>query len=202
MIFMKVPVSVYAEMTPNPNTMKFVVNKNLVEGAGLEFNSSMDSSASPIATKLLNFPFVENVFISGNFITITKNDKIEWDLVVMDVRQFITDFLKEGNLVIAENVDVEALAKANQAIDESSLNVVTNDLDKKIIETLDEYIRPAVENDGGSIDFKSFENGIVTVVLRGSCSGCPSSTVTLKHGVENLLTRTIPEVKEVIAESM
>lgn len=199
---MKVPVSVYAEMTPNPNTMKFVVNKNLVEGPGLEFNTTIDSSISPIASKLLNFPFVDNVFISGNFITITKNDKIDWDMVVMDVREFITDFLREGGLVINEGVDVAELAKANQAIDEKDLNVVTSDLDKKIIDTLDEYIRPAVENDGGSIDFKHFKDGIVTVVLRGSCSGCPSSTVTLKHGVENLLTRTFPEVKEVVAEAM
>ncbi len=199
------PISIYAEMTPNPLTMKFVGNRAIHEGTPVEFNSSDDLSSSPLAQKLLNFPFVENVFISNNFVTITKNDKIEWEMVVMDVREFLTDFFKNDGKVLNDGVDPATLLKKvdpSKQVDESTLNVAGTDIEKKIIDALEEYIRPAVEGDGGAIDFRKFEDGVVTVILRGSCSGCPSASVTLKQGVENLLKRMIPEVKEVVAEEL
>ena len=200
------PISIYAELTPNPMTMKFVANRQLHEGEAVEFGMEDDLSVSPLAEKLLNFPFVENVFVSGHFVTITRNDKIEWDMVAMDVREFLTDYFKNDGQVLIDGADITEInknsKKAEKQIDEASLNIAGTDTEKKIIDALDEYIRPAVEGDGGSIDFRKFEDGKVTVVLRGSCSGCPSASSTLKHGVENLLTRMVPEVKEVVAEEL
>lgn len=197
----QVPVTIYAEMTPNPDVMKFVANKILNPGAPLDFSSSDDPSAAPLAEKLLNFPFVENVFISNNYVSVAKNDKISWDMVVMETREFIRDFIGNGNPVIKESalqphaIKQEDTDKKNG--DKVKFNVAQTELDEKIIDALNEYIRPAVESDGGSIDFVGFENGTVQVALRGACSGCPSSTVTLKQGIEGLLTRMFPEVKTV-----
>lgn len=200
------PVSIYAELTPNPMTIKFVANRELYKGESIEFNSSDDLSASPLAEKILNFPFVESIFISSNFVTVTRNDKIEWDMVVMDVREFLTDYFKNEGEVIKAGIDIKEVKKNTSKelnkVDDSELNIATTDVEQKIIDTLEEYIAPAVANDGGSIDFRKFEEGTVTVVLRGSCSGCPSATSTLKHGVENLLKRMIPEVKEVVAQEL
>jgi Fe-S cluster biogenesis protein NfuA len=200
------PISIYAEMTPNPMTMKFVANRSIHDGESIEFNTSDDYSVSPLAEKLLNFPFVENVFIASNFITVTRNEKIEWDMVALDVREFLTDFFKNEGKILNDGVNLSEVKKKSDnpanSIDEAELNVAGNDIEKKIIDALDEFIRPAVEGDGGSIDFRKFEDGKVTVVLRGSCSGCPSATTTLKHGVESLLISTIPEVKEVVAQEL
>lgn len=196
-----VPVTVYAEMTPNPDVMKFVVNKVLNPGAPLDYSSSDDASNSPLAEAVLNFPFVENVFISSNYVSVTKNDKIEWEMVVVETRQFISDHIGEGKEIIKpEALQPHAIKNEqlkDQKGDEAKFNISTSELDEKIIDALNEYIRPAVESDGGSIDFVSFNEGIVKVALRGACSGCPSSTVTLKQGIEGLLTRMFPEVKEV-----
>lgn len=197
----QVPVTVYAEMTPNPDVMKFVANKVLNPGAPLDYSSSDDASGSPLAEAVLNFPFVENVFIAGNYVSVTKNDKIDWDMVVMETRNFISDYLREGKEIIKENALQPHAIKEDQLADkngeEVKFNIATGELDEKIIDALNEYIRPAVENDGGSIDFVEFKDGIVKVALRGACSGCPSSTVTLKQGIQGLLTRMFPEVKEV-----
>ena len=201
-----VPITVYAEMTPNPGVMKFVANKILNPGAPLDFSSSDDPSSAPLADKLLNFPFIENVFISGNYISVTKNDKIDWDMVVLETREFIRDYIGEGNEVIKqEALQPHAIKQKDitkKSGDEVKYNVAATDLDEKIIDALNEFIRPAVESDGGSIDFVKFEDGIVKVALRGACSGCPSSTVTLKQGIEGLLTRMFPEVKEVESEAL
>ncbi|MBL56192.1 MAG: NifU family protein [Flavobacteriales bacterium] len=202
----QVPITVYAEMTPNPEVMKFVTNKVLNPGAPLDFSSSDDASGSPLAEAVLNFPFVENVFISNNFIAVTKNDVIEWDMVVMETRNFISDYLRNDKEIIKKDALQPHAIKEEQLKDkkgdEVKFNVATNDLDEKIIDALNEYIRPAVENDGGSIDFVEFKDGIVKVALRGACSGCPSSTVTLKQGIEGLLKRMFPEVNEVEAVSL
>lgn len=202
----QVPITVYAEMTPNPEVMKFVTNKVLNPGAPLDFSSSDDASGSPLAEAVLNFPFVENVFISNNFIVVTKNDVIEWDMVVMETRNFISDYLRNDKEIIKKDALQPHAIKEEQLKDkkgdEVKFNVATNDLDEKIIDALNEYIRPAVENDGGSIDFVEFKDGIVKVALRGACSGCPSSTVTLKQGIEGLLKRMFPEVNEVEAVSL
>lgn len=202
----QVPVTVYAEMTPNPDVMKFVANKVLNPGAPLDYSSSDNPEGSPLAEAVLNFPFVENVFISNNYVSVTKNDKIEWDMVVMETRNFISDYLKEGKEIIKESaVQPHAIKDAQLSEkkgDDVKFNIASSDLDEKIIDALNEYIRPAVESDGGSIDFVGFEEGIVKVALRGACSGCPSSTVTLKQGIEGLLCRMFPEVKQVEAAAL
>jgi Fe-S cluster biogenesis protein NfuA len=201
-----VPITVYAEMTPNPDVMKFVTNKVLNPGAALDYSSSDDASGSPLAEAILNFPFVENVFVSNNFVSVTKNDKIEWDMVVMETRNFISDYLRNDKEIIKENALQPHAIKEEQLIDKKGddvkYNVATNDLDENIIDALNEYIRPAVQNDGGSIDFVEFKDGIVKVALRGACSGCPSSTVTLKQGIEGLLMRMFPDVKGVESISL
>ncbi len=202
----QVPVTVYAEMTPNPDVMKFVANKVLNPGAPLDYSSSDDTAGSPLAEAVLNFPFVENVFISSNYVSVTKNDKIDWDMVVMETRNFISDYLRNDKEIIKKDALQPHAIKSDQLADkkgeEVKFNVSTGELDEKIIDALNEYIRPAVESDGGSIDFVEFKEGIVHVALRGACSGCPSSTVTLKQGIEGLLTRMFPEVKEVESVSL
>jgi len=195
-----VPVTIYAEMTPNPGVMKFVANRVLNAGSPVDFTTSSDISISPLSKKLLNFPFVEAVFIANNYVSVTKNPQIEWDMVMTELREFIRDFINDGGAVLTETVVKETIEKS--VIINEPLNVATTEIDQKIIDALNEYIRPAVESDGGSIDFKSFTDGKVNVVLRGACSGCPSSTVTLKQGIEGLLMKLVPEVKEVVSESL
>ena len=202
----QVPITVYAEMTPNPDVMKFVANKVLNPGAPLDYSSSDDAANSPLAEAVLNFPFVENVFISSNYVSVTKNDKIDWDMVVMETRNFISDYLRNDKEIIKKAALQPHAIKSDQLADkkgeEVKFNVSTGELDEKIIDALNEYIRPAVESDGGSIDFVEFKEGVVHVALRGACSGCPSSTVTLKQGIQGLLTRMFPEVKEVESVSL
>ena len=195
---MNIPVTVYSEMTPNPTTMKFVANKYLLPvGESVEFESISESEGySPLAQALFNFPFVDNVFMASNFITITKTDNVPWDFITMELREFIKDWLKHGkDVLIAKPLAKE---KALQS-EENNFKLSPNELDDPIRNLLDEYVRPAVENDGGAIDYVGFEEGKVTLVLKGSCSGCPSSTQTLKGGIENLLKQHLPQVTEVVA---
>ena len=198
---MNVPVTVYAEMTPNPSTMKFVANKYLlITGDSVEFNSSSDARGfSPMAEELLNFPFVKNVFMAANFITITKTDNVGWDFIQMELREFVKAWIAEGKDVLIQMPSPKAAVEATE--NSSRKEYAVSEYDDAIRDLLDEYVRPAVENDGGAIDFRGFDNGTVTVVMRGSCAGCPSSTATLKGGIENLLKSHLPEVKEVVAEN-
>lgn len=201
------PYTFYAEMTPNPNTMKFVSNRWLViNGKSYEFLSNQRiGSPSPLAEKLFNFPFINGVFISGNYVTITKSEAIEWQDVVMELRDFISQFMNTTGAVAIKQEHLEADVLTEKMADNTSSATTTtdhkdySDFDLKIIEILEEYIKPAVENDGGAIEFDSYVDGVVRVVLKGSCSGCPSSTATLKHGIENLLKSMLPEVTEVVA---
>ncbi len=202
----KKPVIIYAESTPNPSSMKFVANQLLVNGgATVQYLSKAEAKGSPLAAKLFGFPFVKAVFMAANFITVTKIDAIQWEDITLELRDFIRVYISEGNAVITE------LPKTDVPVDNTFTttkevftqhNAPTSEIEVKIVEILEQYIRPAVEGDGGSITFKNFNDGIVTVQLRGSCSGCPSSTVTLKAGIEGLLKRMIPEVKEVISEAV
>lgn len=187
--------------------MKFVADKMLVpEGVQFEFLKREEASPSPLAQKLYELPFVKGIFISSNFITILKNEKAMWDEVVFDVRDYIKEYLETGGKVwntistasgekTTETTTMEAIRAAQVGHTEP-----TNDTENKIIEALEEYVKPAVENDGGVILFRSFKEGVVTLQLSGSCSGCPSSSQTLKSAVEQLLTRIVPEVKEVQQE--
>lgn len=196
------PVSVYAESTPNPATMRFVSSRMLVQdGRLLEFRAPEEPvGVSPLAEKVFNLPFVTGVFLSSNFITVTKNNVVTWDLVQLELREYIQDYLNSDGRVVYEDAPAQALADANERA--STHADAKSPEDEKIIRVLEEYIRPAVEGDGGHIAFKSFEDGLVTVSLRGSCSGCPSSMVTLKQGIENLLKHEVPGVREVVAEEL
>lgn len=196
---MNVPVTVYTEMTPNPTTMKFVANKYLlISGDSVEFVSRKDAKGfSPIAEALFDFPFVKNVFIAANFITITKTDNVPWDFITMELREFIKEWIAAGKDVLIQMPQAKITEKEATAGEKIEFNA--SDFDDPIKAILDQYVRPAVENDGGAIDFLGFEDGKVTVQLKGSCAGCPSSTATLKGGIENLLKNHLPEVKEVVA---
>ncbi len=190
-------------MTPNPNTMKFVANKYLlITGDSVEFTSRAEAKGfSPLAEELFNFPFVKGVFIAANFVTITKSEDISWDFVQMELREFVKEYLSFGKDVLVMMPAPKPI-EVKQEDNQPKRVYEPSEFDEAIVALLDEYVRPAVENDGGAIDFRSYEDGVVTVVMRGACSGCPSSTATLKGGIENLLKQHIPEVKEVVAEAM
>ncbi|MFK7900182.1 MAG: NifU family protein [Cyclobacteriaceae bacterium] len=196
------PVTVYTESSPNPNSLKFVCEFPLIDGS-IDFPSLESASASPLAQELFgSFDFIQRVFIAANFVTVTKTDKEDWFEVAPPIKSFIQKYLEEKKPVIDDKAleelktKKEALAKASEALG------TDNETIAKIQVVLDDYIKPAVESDGGAISLHSFENGVVKVLLQGSCSGCPSSTMTLKGGIENLLRKMVPEVKEVIAEGV
>ncbi len=202
---MKRPVTMYAESTPNPATMKFVADVMLVtDGNTAEYvNQQEAKGSSSLAEALFNFPFVSAVFIASNFIAITKTEALQWEYVSEELKGFVLDWL-QNNEVIIENVPQEREVEIEQAGNKetiSSAPQIITDADKQIFELLEEFVRPAVESDGGAIDFQSFDEitGTVTVVLKGACSGCPSSTATLKGGIESLLKTHMPEVQEVVA---
>jgi len=203
---LKTPVIVYAESTPNPASMKFVANQVLLpEGATAQYLQAADTKGSLLARQLFQFPFVKGIFINGNYLTITKSEAVTWDDITLELREFLKSFLASGQPVVTE------IPKAEVHTDNSfqeKINVFTEhsapqtEAEHKIVEILEQYIRPAVEQDGGLITFRSFVEGIVTVQLKGACSGCPSSTLTLKAGIEALLKRLVPGVTEVVAEAV
>lgn len=184
----KIPVTVYAESTPNPSVMKFVANKMLVDTI-FEFKTKEASSTAPLAAALFEFPFVKEVFLDTNYISINKTEAVEWETIVMEVREFIRTYLEEGKTIVtaatASNEGFSSSAAPLESLDETSQEIV------KIIE---EYIKPAVASDGGNILFDHYntEDKSVQVVLQGACSGCPSSTVTLKNGIETMLKEMLP----------
>lgn len=196
---MKIPVTIYSEITPNPSTMKFVANKYILpSGESANFTSKKDTLGfSPLAEELFHLPFVDGVFMASNFVTITKTDNVSWDFITMQLREFIREWISEGKEILLKSQEYEEPAIANTDINQ--LNFDKSEFDHKIAALLDEYVRPAVENDGGAIDYVGYKEGQVTVLMKGSCAGCPSSTATLKGGIETLLKQHIPEVKEVIA---
>ncbi len=202
-----IPYVIYAEGTPNPASMKFVANKLLlVSGASAEYVSSAEAADAPLVKQLFQFPFVKRVFVSSNYITITKSDAVEWEEILSELRSFIVTYLNKGNAVITK-LPEQKVARDSSFKDTVSVNTQhvppANDVENKIVEVLEQYIRPAVEQDGGLITFKELKDGVVTVQMRGSCSGCPSSTMTLKAGIEALLKRLLPDdVKEVVSEAV
>jgi len=191
-------ISIYTEMTPNPETMKFVANKLLYPGKSIDFQDESFAGPSPLAKELFSFPFVKSVFIASNFVTITKTPQTEeWQDVIPTTKQFLKEYLENGGVVVNED-DVAVMKKQ-----EASNTVLADDDDvvKRIKELLENYVKPAVEMDGGAIQFKSYQDGKVNLMLQGSCSGCPSSMITLKAGIEGMMKRMIPEVQEVVAEA-
>ena len=198
----KIATTVYAESTPNPKVMKFVANRAIIQGDSVEFMNIDEAKNSPLAMKLFHFPFVREVFIAKNFVSLTKYDAMKWEDVVMEVREFILEYLAEGGVVVHEIEE----AQENKIPKESTEKVAPinqqelGEVETRIVDILDEFVKPAVESDGGNIRFMSYEAGVVSVLLQGACSGCPSSTVTLKQGIENLLKKMLPTlVKEVVA---
>ena len=189
-------ISIYTEMTPNPETMKFVANKLLYPGKSIDLPDMESSKPSPLAMELFGFPFIRSVFIASNFVTLTKTAETEWNDVIPSIRQFLKDYLEEGKSVVNEE---ELAASKPQGGNEVSAD--DDDVVKRIKELLENYVKPAVEMDGGAIQFKSYDEGVVNLMLQGSCSGCPSSMITLKAGIEGMMKRMIPEVKEVVAEA-
>lgn len=184
-------LDVYSEATPNPETMKFVFNRMIAPDQTADFPTRDTTANSPLAKNLFEFNFVNGVFIMNNFVTITRVPGAEWEEIIPIVKEFLKSYIAAGEPVL-----LEAIQESNK--DYGTDNIVV----AQIKEILDTYIKPAVEVDGGQISFRDYENGIVTVELRGSCSGCPSSTVTLKRGIEGMLTRMVPSVKEVVAHSL
>jgi Fe-S cluster biogenesis protein NfuA len=188
-------ISIYTEMTPNPETMKFVANKLLYPGKSIDFPDVESTKPSPLAIELFGFPFIKSVFIASNFVTLTKTPETDWNDVIPSVRLFLKEWLEEGKPVINEEEIVIA------ETDNNGIAADDDDVVKRIKELLENYVKPAVEMDGGAIQFRSYREGTVNLMLQGSCSGCPSSMITLKAGIEGMMKRMIPEVKEVVAEA-
>jgi Fe-S cluster biogenesis protein NfuA len=183
--------NIYLEESPNPNSLKFVVNHLIVpEGMILDYPDISETGNSPLAKDLFGFDYVDHVFLMNNFVTVTKVDSADWIDIKEELKNFIKTYLDKGKPVI-ETID----ESGGSDQDESEINL-------RIKSLLDEYVKPAVEQDGGAIEFHSFHEGVVKVLLQGSCSGCPSSTLTLKAGIENLLKSMIPEVTSVEAEGI
>lgn len=183
------PINIYLEANPNPNSLKFVADRMLLEpGQNFDFPDLESAQEAPLAAELFAYDYVRRVFYMSNFITVTKSDEKEWSEIQDELKSHIKNYLESGKPLL----NSIAVAKEEGG----------TDMDKKIIGLLEEYVKPAVEMDGGAIEYKSFEDGIVKVFLQGSCSGCPSATVTLKSGIENLLKSQIPEVKSVVAEEV
>ncbi|MFT3903094.1 MAG: NifU family protein [Niabella sp.] len=189
-------ISIYTEMTPNPETMKFVANKLLYPGKSIDFADAESAKPSPLATQLFGFPFIKAVFIASNFVTLTKTPDAEWMDITPSIRQFLKDYLEEGKPVVNEDEVVTTQKDSSNEVSADDDDVV-----KRIKELLENYVKPAVEMDGGAIQFRSYNDGVVNLMMQGSCSGCPSSMITLKAGIEGMMKRMIPEVKEVVAEA-
>jgi Fe-S cluster biogenesis protein NfuA len=182
-------IEIYAEETPNPTVQKFVTNQFLTKHL-IEVKSENEAAEVPLAAALLEFPFVQEVFITQNYISVTRDKSVEWFMVNNEIRQFLKDYLSKNNLIVTE-----AFIPSENQTSESNLNLNSYDeTSQKIISILDEYIRPAVAGDGGNILFKSYdpENKMVNVILQGACNGCPSSTITLKNGIEATLKQFLP----------
>lgn len=191
-------ISIYTEMTPNPETMKFVANKLLYPGKSIDFPDEASAAPSPLAKELFSFPFIKSVFIASNFVTLTKTgDTEDWQDVIPAIKQFMKDYLENGGIVInEEEVVTQKKQDAGNTVQADDEDVVV-----RIKELLENYVKPAVEMDGGAIQFKSYSDGVVNLALQGSCSGCPSSMITLKAGIEGMMKRMIPEVQEVVADA-
>ena len=195
--------SIYAESTPNPEVMKFVSNRMLADKS-VEFLTKNEAKKIPMIHKIFSLPFVESIFLSSNFISIKKSKNIEWGEILIELRNFITTTLNEDDIQnYTENISIEEFSTKKSTgsnKEKNTQNINRTDSENKIIQLLNDYIRPAVEGDGGAIEFDSFNDGVVKVILKGACSGCPSSTATLKHGIESLLIQKLGDkIKEVVA---
>jgi Fe-S cluster biogenesis protein NfuA len=190
------PVTVYAESTPNPAVMKFVANKKIAT-AVFEFTSIDDAKLSPLATELFHFPFVKSVFIEQNYVSITKYDMADWQDITVELREYIRNFIANGKDIVLPDA-AEQLQQSTPELDKKFENL--DDISKEIVNILEEYVKPAVASDGGNIQFIGYDekDKSVSVLLQGACSGCPSSTFTLKNGIENMLKQMLPGKVDVV----
>ncbi|MFZ1751769.1 MAG: NifU family protein [Saprospiraceae bacterium] len=195
----KSPVMLYTEQTPNPETLKFVTNKMLYRGTADFREEGLAQEWSELATALFKFPYVKGVYICNNFVTVSKEMNYGWEDIMLPLKEFIKAYVSEEKSIINEGFEA-AMSKIEAKANENKYSGEEGELVNKIKDLIDTYVKPAVEMDGGNIEFKSFDLGVVTVILQGSCSGCPSSTVTLKSGIEGMLKRMVPEVTEVVSE--
>src|SRR5690554_1752012 len=181
----KIPITIYAESTPNPAVLKFVANRKLFNGL-YEFKNIGETKHAPLAQALFHFPFVKEIFMSENYISISKYDLVEWQEITLEIREFIRKYIEEGKTILHDAILQENTKQENTSEVEA---VELDDTSKEIVKILDEYIKPAVASDGGNIAFKSYDENTkkVQVLLQGACSGCPSSTFTLKNGIETML---------------
>ena len=189
----KQPITVYGESTPNPSALKFVVSRMLTKNA-IEFKNIDQTAASPLAKELFNFPYVKEIFIDENYISVTKYEINSWDEITLELRTFIKQYIENGGTVLDESVIIATKkTEENKEQEFDKLDVTS----QQIINILEEYVKPAVAADGGNIAFESFdeETKIVKVILQGACSGCPSSTFTLKSGIENMLKSMLNDEK-------
>ena len=194
------PVMLYTEQTPNPESLKFVTNRMLYRGTADFRTVDLAQEWSPIAVALFEMPYVNGVYVCNNFVTITKEMNYQWADIKLKIKEFIKNYVAEGKAVVNEGfaeamAAIEAEKGVSYQYEGEEAEIVI-----KIKELIEKYVKPAVEMDGGNIEFSAFDKGKVTVLLQGSCSGCPSSTVTLKSGIEGMLKRMVPEVTEVVAE--
>lgn len=195
----KSPVMLYTEQTPNPESLKFVTNKMLFRGTADFREAELAKEWSPLATALFELPYVKGVYICNNFVTISKEFNYAWEDIMLKTKEFIKQYVENDGIIVNEGF-TEAMEKADEEKRKTHYSGSDGEISTRIKELIDTYVKPAVEMDGGNIEFKAFDNGIVYVVLQGSCSGCPSSTVTLKQGIEGMLKRMVPEVTEVVSE--
>ena len=186
-------IEIYTEMTPNPESMKFITNKHILPNFQLDFKTKELAGGSALAKTLFEIPFVNGIFIANNFVTITKKMEYDWFEIIPELKEAVKQFLQSG----AKPVDVSLLP--SDILQQQNPGAVATDPESKIKDLLDKYVKPAVQMDGGHIEFRSFEDGVVKLSLQGSCSSCPSSVLTLKSGIEGLLKRMVPEVQEVEA---
>ncbi|MBY5956647.1 NifU family protein [Membranicola marinus] len=197
----KNPVLLYTERTPNPEALKFVTNTMLYRGTADFQEVELANEYSPLATELFEFPYVKGVYISNNFVTVTKELNYSWDDIMLKIKAFIKSYVESDKAIINESF--EAYIQEQEAAKREKEGIAytgdEGEIVARIKDLIDTYVKPAVAGDGGNIEFESFEDGVVSVLLQGACSGCPSSLVTLKQGIEGMLKRMIPEVQSVEA---
>ncbi len=195
----KSPVMLYTEQTPNPEALKYVTNRLLYRGIADFKEMELAAEWSPMAKSMMELPYVKSVYFNNNYVTVTKEINYDWTEIMLKLKEFIKDFVENDGIIVKEGF-AEFWDKQMAESNAVQFNGEDGEIAKKVKELIDTYVKPAVEMDGGNIEFKAFEKGRVFVTMQGSCSGCPSSTVTLKAGIEGMLKRMVPEVTEVVQE--